>query len=151
MMNKQEENALPQEGGTKKNLMQSAKEFMAGALSPLKGRDVAQLVETFTAEMTLVAEGLSEDQAKLQNQQDRMDGQLTEAEERLAEANREIQALKRQVSQLEDTLSRAEKAGKGKRDKRTEGIAGLLRQATWLAGILAGAWIITTLINFFKT
>ena len=147
-MNNKEEMTVPQEGTNKKNLVKSAKEFMAGALSPLKGRDIAQMVETFTSEMTLVAEGLSEDQAKLQNQQDRMDSQLTEAEESLSEARKEIQSLKRQVTELEDSLARLEKSGKG---KRADGLAGLLRQATWLAGILAGAWIITTLINFFKT
>ena len=147
MEKQQDEIFLPVEGNGKKNLVQSAKDFMAGALSPLKGKDLSQMVEGFTSEMTLVAEGLSEDQLRLQQQQDRMDGQLTEAEAQLAQAREEIRELQKQVSALEDRLAKAEKE---KKLKKTEGFTALIRQATWLAAIIAGAWVIVTIINLFK-
>ena len=59
-MNKPEENDLMTEPADKKNIMKSAKDFMNGVLSPLKGKDIGQLVEDFTAEMTLVAEGVGD-------------------------------------------------------------------------------------------
>ena len=71
-MNKPEENELIPETADKKTIVQSAKDFMNGVLSPLKGQDIGQLVEDFTAEMTLVAEGLSEDQQKLFQEADRL-------------------------------------------------------------------------------
>ena len=64
-MNKPEENELIEENAEHKTIVQSAKDFMNGVLSPLKGKDMGQMVETFTSEMTLVAEGLSEDQQRL--------------------------------------------------------------------------------------
>ena len=51
-MNKPEENETIAESADKKNIMQSAKDFMNGMLSPLKGKDIGQLVEDFTAERT---------------------------------------------------------------------------------------------------
>ena len=150
MEKQQDEIFLPVEGNGKKNLVQSAKDFMAGALSPLKGKDLSQMVEGFTSEMTLVAEGLSEDQLRLQQQQDRMDGQLTEAEAQLAQAREEIRELQKQVSALEERLAKAEKEKKEKKLKKTEGFTALIRQATWLAAIIAGAWVIVTIINLFK-
>jgi len=146
-MENQDEIFLPAEGNGKKNIVQSARDFVAGALSPLKGKDVSQMVETFTSEMTLVAEGLSEDQVRLQQQQDRMDGQLTEAEEALSLARNEIRELKRNVEALEERLDKAEKSIKEKKLKKSERLTGLLRQATWLAAIVAGAWVIVTLVN----
>ena len=43
-MNKQEETDLIPESASQKNLVQSAKDFMNGVLSPLKGKDMGQLV-----------------------------------------------------------------------------------------------------------
>ena len=36
------------------------------------------------------------------------------------------------------------------RKKKTEGLTALIRQGTWLAAIVAGAWVIVTIINLFK-
>ena len=41
-----------------------------GALKMVKGENTNQLIEQFTAEMTLVAEGLCEDQTKLRREVD---------------------------------------------------------------------------------
>ena len=43
-----------------------------GALKMVKGENTNQLIEQFTAEMTLVAEGLCEDQTKLRREVDNM-------------------------------------------------------------------------------
>lgn len=148
-MDQQDEIFLPAEANGKKNLMRSAKDFMSSALSPLKSKDVSQMVEGFTAEMTLVAEGLSDDQLRLQQQQDRMDGQLTEMEDALGQARKEIRDLQKEMADLQDRLEKAEKAMKEKKAKKSERLTGLLRQATWLVGIGAGAWVIITLIKAF--
>ena len=149
-----EETNLTADPAGKKPLVQSARDFMNGVLSPLKGKDMNQLVEDFTAEMTLVAEGLSEDQARLAQETQRLDAQLTELEQHLLDqlhdADVDRAEMRREIDALRARLDKAEKTISEKKIKKVEGFTGLLRQATWLAAILAGAWIITTLINFFK-
>ena len=49
-----------------------AQKFWNGALKLVKGENTAKLIEDFTAEMTLVAEGLCEDQSKLRREVDKM-------------------------------------------------------------------------------
>ncbi len=129
-MNKPEENDLITEPAEKKNIVQSAKDFMNGVLSPLKGKDISQLVEDFTAEMTLVAEGLSEDQQKLSQETDRLSAQQTELEQRMLDS-------------FHDAGVTAEEL----RAKKNDGIIGILRQATWLVAIISAAWIIVTVIR----
>ena len=71
------------------------------ALRRVKGEDTAQLMEQFTAEMTLVAEGLCEDQSKLREEVDRA----------AQEEDRRIQRLDSRLEEL-DTLTRErERAG----------------------------------------
>ena len=137
----------------KKDLIGSAKEFMNGVLSPLKGRDVGQMVEEFTSEMTLVAEGLSEDQKALADRTDKLSAQQTELEEsllgRIHDLDADLRELQDRIKAAENRISKAEHAQQSK-DKKREGLHGILRQCTVLAAILAGAWVIVTLINFFK-
>lgn len=153
-MNAPEENGLTNEHAPKKDLMQSARDFMNGVLSPLKGKDVGQLMENFTAEMTLVAEGLSEDQERLQQENDRLSAQMTEMEQalldRLHDADVNAQEMRKEMAALQSRLEKAEKAIGEKKLKKVDGLTGLLRQATWLVSIFAGAWIITTIINLFQ-
>ena len=155
-MNKEEITELiPEEeehGG--KGLVQSAKQFMNGVLSPLKGRDVGQLVEEYTAQMTLVAEGLSEDQEKLTRENEKLAAQQTQLEQQVLDgfhdADVTADELSRQITALEKRLEKAEKLIQDKKVKKVEGFTGLLRQATWLAAVIVGGWIIVTVINFFK-
>ena len=153
-MNRQEEMALTPETAGKKPLVKSAKDFMTGMLSPLKTRDVGQMVEEFTAEMTLVAEGLSEDQQKLQEQQARLSVQQTEMEQfllnQLEGARQETQALRKEISLLQNRLSAAEKAMQDKKHKKTEGLSRLIYQATWLVAIPSAAWVLTAIIRLFQ-
>lgn len=153
-MNKMDDNHLPAESAPKKDLVHSAKDFVNGVLSPLKGKDTGQLVEEFTSEMTLVVEGLSEDQVRLQEQADKLSAQQTELEEhllsRLHDAEVSNQELLEEIDSLKKRLEKTDRLVAEKKIKKVEGFTGLLRQATWLAGILAGAWVITTIIKLFQ-
>ena len=48
------------------------KKLWDGALKMVRGDNTTQLMENFTAEMTLVAEGLCEDQSTMRRDVDRM-------------------------------------------------------------------------------
>jgi uncharacterized protein YukE len=109
-MNKPEENELIPEPTDRKTIVQSAKDFMNGVLSPLKGQDVGQLVENFTAEMTLVAEGLSEDQQRLSQQTDRLSAQQTELEQHMLDgfhdADVTADEMRKEIADLRSRLDR---------------------------------------------
>ena len=151
--NQQDSELIPQEAPPK-NIVQSAKDFMSGVLSPLKGKDVGQLVEDFTAEMTLVAEGLSEDQQKLSEENEKLAAQQTLMEQNLLDQLHDAQVtmdeMRSEITTLRGRLDKAEKSIGEKKIKKVEGFTGLLRQATWLAGILVGGWILVTIIKFFQ-
>lgn len=153
----------------KKDIVQSAKSFVSGMLSPLKGRDIAQLVEEFTSEMTIVAEGLSEDQRRLDNGQAKLENRMNELE---TASREEIAALKKQVADLQkenEFLKAAREKDEKEREKEKEkerernekektlaakkgskSALPWLRQATWLVGIFSVAWIVTSILNLFK-
>ncbi|MBR5110980.1 MAG: hypothetical protein IK099_12405 [Clostridia bacterium] len=153
-MNNQEENALiPETEETKKNVVQSAKDFMTGVFNPLKGKDLGQLVEDFTSEMTLVAEGLSEDQQKLFQETDKLSAQQTELEQRLLDglhdAEVENKELRKEVHSLAVRLEKAEKLIADKKLKKSDGLLSIIRQATWLVAVFSAAWVIVTVIKAF--
>ena len=154
-MNKEEENAVlvSEAEEPKKNMVQSAKEFMTGVFNPLKGKDLNQLVEDFTSEMTLVAEGLSEDQQKLFRETDKLSAQQTELEQRLLDglhdADVENKELRKEVRDLTARLDKAEKALSEKKSKKSDGLVYIIRQATWLVAIFSAAWVIVTIIKAF--
>lgn len=137
----------------KKDLLGTAKEFFSGALGTVKNRDLNQLVEEFTSEMTLVAEGLSDDQAKLHQTVNDVAAQQTIDREQIQEELKTLDERQtentRQLEQLTKQLQQLQKAIADKKVKKVEGFTGLLRQATWLVGIAAGAWIIVTLLQYF--
>ena len=137
----------------KKDLVKSAKDFLENTFGG-KNTDLNTTIEQFTAEMTLVAEGLSEDQTRLSQQADRLNAQQTafEAEtlDKFHDLSVAVQENQEQMNRLEEKLDKLQKLTAEKKTKKVDGWTGLLRQATYLIGILAGAWIITTLINFFK-
>ena len=153
-MKDQEENLLtPETQPEKKDVIRSAKDFMSNMLSPLKGKDMGQLVENFTSEMTLVAEGLSEDQQKLFQETDRLSAQQTELEQRLLDGLHDAEVdnkdLRKEVRELKARLEKAEKALQDKKGKRSDGLFSIIRQATWLVAIFSAAWVIVTLIHAF--
>lgn len=158
-MTPQEKDLLPKAGEDpalkappKKDLVQSARDFLGNAFGG-KNTDLNATVEQFTAEMTLVAEGLSQDQTRLSEQADRLSAQQTLLEEDTRVAIGEVQAslngLNKRLDGLEKRMDRLEKQVQDKKLRKVDGWTGLVRQATWLVGLLAGAWIVTTVLNLF--
>ena len=150
MSNMEQENlpAVPEE---KKDLIHSAKDFVNNIFQPLKGKDLNQAVEEFTSEMTLVIEGLSEDQEHTAQQVDQLSARQTILEEsllsRLEETELALSDAQKEMKALQKKLEKAEKAAADKKISKVSGFTGMLRQATWLVGIAVGGWIIVTLIK----
>ncbi len=153
MMNGPENENLPVPQEEKKDLIHSAKDFVTQIFQPLKGKDLGQAVEDFTAEMTLVAEGLSEDQERLQTLTNDLSARQTILEEdtlsRLRDADEAVADLKKELQALQKRLDKMEKNLTDKKISKVSGFTALLRQATWLCGIAIGGWIIVTLIKAF--
>lgn len=151
-MSKQDEQFLTPEGAQpKKDIVQSAKDFMTGVFNPLKGKDLGQMVEDFTSEMTLVAEGLSEDQQKLSRETEKLSAQQTELEQQMLDgfhdsdvANREMQ---KEIQALKARLDKAEKQLLEKKNRKSDGLLSIVRQATWLVAIASAAWVVVTIIQ----
>ena len=74
-----------------KTITEKPKKLWDGALKMVKGENPNQLIEQFTAEMTLVAEGLCEDQTKLRREVDDM----------MTQEDRRIQKLESRIELLE--------------------------------------------------
>lgn len=142
--------------------------FWQKTLKTITGDSTEELIERFTSEMTLVAEGLSEDQARL----DRKLDQLCAKQEKLghdadAERDRLMQRIENEqqvlettineerrdrdvrLSALEDRLTALEKQLRAKKEAPKKN-TGLVRQLIILASILGGSWIIVTILQLFK-
>ena len=134
------------------SLMTKPKKLWNDALKMVKGEDSTQLIEAFTSEMTLVAEGLCEDQNKLRGEVNRM---MTEEDRRLQQQESRIQVLEaemeeqrkendRVVTELRGRLAALEKqaaaaarnSGKEKGKSRN-----LVRDLTILIAVAAAAAI----------
>lgn len=115
------------------------KGLMRSAVDALTGKDLPRLVDSFTAEMVVVTEGLYADQESLRSslktqgeEQDKLSARLRDMEKQLKELSGKVDSLSARAQKL---------------DKGEKGLYRILRQSTWLAAILAGAWVITTLVN----
>ena len=132
------------------------KKIWDSALRMVRGDNTPQLIENFTAEMTLVAEGLCEDQSNLRRDVDKM---LTEEDRRIQALQTQVEAAEtsleeerrahdRDLTELRNRLAALEKqssakpAVKEKTPKRN-----IIRDLTVLVAIAAGAWVIVTIIN----
>ena len=135
------------------SIIKKPRELIGGALQALKGPDVQKLVESFTSEMTVVAEGLYDDQMRLRKEveelsarQDALSQQLLDGRDdlqiRLEQSHKEMSA---RLAELQKRLQALE-ARQGKQGKKN----GVLSQITVLAAIVAGAWIVVTLLNLLK-
>lgn len=150
-MSMPENDRLPVPQEEKKDLVHSARDFVNNIFQPLKGKDLAQAVEEFTAEMTLVAEGLSEDQERLSQQTDKLSAQQTILEEtmlsRLHDGDVSLGEIKKELRAMQKRLDKIEKAAADKKISKVSGFTTMLRQATWLVGLAVGGWVAVTLIN----
>ena len=118
-----------------------------GALKMVKGENTNQLIEQFTAEMTLVAEGLCEDQTKLRRE---VDGLMTQEDKRIQKLESTINLLETSldVTELRNRVSTLEKQAKSNaKDKKKSG--GIIKGITLIVSIAAAAWILVTVINKF--
>lgn len=126
------------------------------ALKVVKGDSTTELVEQFTQEMTLVAEGLCEDQARLRKAVDGLireaDVQKAKSEQDYQDVLRQLDAHQKETKQQLDELSRRvaalEKPAKAKKGKGLLG-ADVIGRLTVLAGIVCGAWVIVTILKLF--
>ena len=126
-----------------------------GALKMVKGENTNQLIEQFTAEMTLVAEGLCEDQTKLRREVDNMttqeDRRIQKLESRInlleTSLDEEKKAHDKDVTELRNRLSTLEKQAAKAPAKEKKKAGTIIRDLTWLVGIAAAAWVIVTVIN----
>ena len=129
-----------------------------GALKMVKGENTNQLIEQFTAEMTLVAEGLCEDQTKLRRE---VDGLMTQEDKRIQKLESTINLLEtsleeerkahdKDLTELRSRLSPLEKQASKPQVKEKKKATSVIRDLTWLVGIAAAAWVIVTIINAIK-
>ena len=129
-----------------------------GALKMVKGENTTQLIEQFTAEMTLVAEGLCEDQTKLRREVDDMttqeDRRIQKLESRISlletSLEEERKAHDKDLTELRSRLSPLEKQAAKPQVKEKKKATSIIRDLTWLVGIAAAAWVIVTVINAIK-
>lgn len=126
-----------------------------GALKMVKGENTNQLIEQFTAEMTLVAEGLCEDQTKLRREVDSM---MTQEDQRIQKLESRIDLLEtsldeerkahdRDLTELRGRLSALEKQASKTPQKEKKKAGSIIRDLTWLVGIAAAAWVIVTIVK----
>ena len=128
-----------------------------GALKMVKGENTNQLIEQFTAEMTLVAEGLCEDQTRLRREVDDMttqeDKRIQKLESRIALLETSLEEERKEhdkvVTELRGRLSPLEKQAAKVPSKEKKKAPGIIQGLTLMVSIAAAAWIIVTIINAF--
>ncbi len=135
------------------NIIKKPKELMVGALQMIKGQDVQNLVESFTSEMTMVAEGLYDDQMRLRREVEELSGRQEDLSRQALDAREDMysrldQSQKELATRISDMQKRLQalESKQGKQGKKN----GVLSQVTVLAAIVAGAWIIVTVLNLLK-
>ena len=132
------------------------KKLWDGALKMVRGDNATQLMENFTAEMTLVAEGLCEDQTKLRREVDHLfteeDRHIQKVESKIDLVEKSVdedkESFDKTVTELRNRLAALEKKA-AKDSSRAKNSRSILRDLTWLVGIAAGAWVIVTIIQKF--
>lgn len=147
-----------EEGKTLTEKQQKKPTLWDGALKMVKGENTNQLIEQFTAEMTLVAEGLCEDQTKLRREVDDMttqeDRRIQKLESRIdlleTSLEEERKAHDKDLTELRGRLSTLEKQVAKQPGKEKKKAGSIIRDLTWLVGIAAAAWVIVTIINAVK-
>lgn len=113
------------------------------ALKLLRGGDTAALVERFTQEVTLVAEGLCEDQARLRQAVDGLTSRSQAEQERMAEA---LQSLDARLTELSGRMAALEQK---RRRRLLPGAVGLGR-AVQLLAVLCGTALIFGVLRLLR-
>ena len=141
------------------SLLSKPKKLWDGALKMVKGEDSTQLIENFTAEMTLVAEGLCEDQNRLRGEVNRMineedrrlqkqESSLQELETRIEEQQREndriITEMRGRLATLEKQANARQQEEKKRKEKKERY---WIRDLTILIAVAAVAIIAVILVQ----
>lgn len=133
--------------------------FLTKTLHAVRGDSTQQLVEAFTSEMTLVAEGLCDDQLKLRDEvkdirceqehlSQLIDSQMSAQDAGLRETQ---QALDKRLDELGKRVKALETQQEKQLSKKPKGSKeSIIRQVTYLAAVIGGSWIIVTVLNLFK-
>lgn len=126
------------------------------ALKAVKGDNTSELVEQFTQEMTLVAEGLCEDQARLRRA---VDGLIRQAESRNEKADQDYDELERkldalqkdQKQQLGEIRSRLSALEAQMKKPRRQSLFSpdVLGRVTVMISIVCGTWLLVTVLKLF--
>ena len=156
---------MEEEGTQATKTVAGPRKLLDNALRAVKGENTMQVVEDFTAEMTLVAEGLCEDHGRLRKavedieaEQDRLRQRTASEQEAMenalradrAEVDEKLAALARRVDALEKRekqLLSEKEHDKGRKARLNQG---LMRSLIILAGIVCGSWVIVSVLNFLK-
>lgn len=139
----------------KKAVTEKPKKIWDGALKMVRGENTSQLIENFTAEMTLVAEGLCEDQSMLRREVNRI---VTQEDRRIQALQSQIEAAEtsleeerkahdRDVTELRNRLAVLEKKAESKTTREKSRKGNIIRDLTILVAIASAAWVIVTLVN----
>lgn len=123
----------------KQGLLEKSKGFFHSAMESISGKELPKLVEEFTRDMVVIAEGLSEDQSALRGAVTLQGEEQDKLAQRLREQEKKIDDLQKKVDAL---TKRNEKRKKGE-----TGLVFILRQATWLAAVIGGCWLAVTLVR----
>lgn len=126
------------------------------ALRTVRGENTERLIEQFTAEMTLVAEGLAEDQSRVHDAVERIGMQQDRAEQRAASELQALESMLLEVRRdadarmeaMERRLAALEKAAAGRKGKPFS-MHDALGRMTVIVSIGAGAWVLTSVLALF--
>lgn len=132
--------------------------MLDNALRLVKGDHTTELMEQFTAEMTLVAEGLCEDQSKLRTETESLGRELDRRSQRLESVQQEQEAALRETQKelegrlkvIEDRLDDVENQLKARQKPEKPSRQRLLTQVTILVSIVCGSWVLVTILNLFR-
>lgn len=137
----EEKNMIPERNGN----------IFSQALKAVKGENSQQLIEQFTAEMTLVAEGLFEDQGKIRQKIDHLeketDRRIQQANAQNDENNKLIEEERKytdqKIKELSIRMQELEKTLKNQKQKHQN----FMSQLTTVVIILSVSAVIITLLT----
>ena len=134
----------------------SPAQLLNKAVKTVKGENTNRLIEDFTSEMTLVAEGLYEDQGKLHQEISQLareeDARLQHIETELDALDTTLEEERRNndeaVTELRNRLAVLEKQNKVLKDKAAKKEKkGWIAQITIPVAIAAASWVIVTVLK----
>ena len=142
---------------TQTQVAEKPKTIFSGALKMVKGESTAKLIEDFTAEMTLVAEDLCEDQSKLRRE---VDHAATEQDRRIQRLESKIDMVDsaldeersehdRTLTELRNRLAVLEKKSAKEPARGKKGERNRIRDLTWLIGVAGTVVILILVIRHF--